>query len=303
MPKEALKEEVENDEDESISVEVEDDSTEEAQETESEEKEEPKAKSEEDELEQYSDGVKKRISKLTAKMREAERREQAALEYAQAVKKQLEESNQQRTSLDASYVTEFENRVNTEEQLLKQELKRAYDRGDTDAQFEVQKRLAALASQQERLQYVKQEQERRKTQPQQQVQVPQAQQPKATKPDAKAEAWAERNEWFGADEPMTLTALYLHKQLTEQEGYDPTSDEYYAEVDRRMRSEFPHKFKIAEQKPKAKSGPQVASANRGGTRGGKQQVKLTPSQVAISKKLGITEQQYAKQLLRMQQTS
>ena len=209
----------------------------------------------------------------------------------------MEEANNRSKSLDTSYVNEFENRVKSENELLRETLKRAIDRGDIDAQIEAQQRIATLAGQQERLAYVKQEQERRNAQP-----VPQQrpyQPPQKAKPDARAEDWASRNEWFGSDEPMTLTAMYLHKQLTEVEGFDPTSDDYYAEIDNRIRVEFPHKFQAA--KPKATGGPKVASASRGGGNGnGRREIKLTPSQVAISKKLGITEQQYAKQLLRMQ---
>jgi hypothetical protein len=185
----------------------------------------------------------------------------------------------------------------SENELLRETLKRAIDRGDIDAQIEAQQRIASLAGQQERLAYVKQEQERRKAQPAPQQQPYQP--PKQAKPDARAEDWASRNDWFGSNEPMTLTAMYLHKQLTEVEGFDPTSDDYYAEIDNRMRVEFPHKFQAA--KPKATGGPKVASASRGGGNGnGRREIKLSPSQVAISKKLGITEQQYAKQLLRMQ---
>lgn len=306
MPEEA-KQELENDS-EDITVEVEEETSESSETPEPQEPEEPSAEPEaaesEQELAEYSEGVKKRISKLTAKMREAERREQAALEYAKSVQAQLNEASQKTQSLDASYVAEFENRVNTEEELLKQTLKRANDIGDTDAQFEANKRLAQLANQRERLEYVKAEQSRRAQAPQPETaQPPEPQESQAPQPaDPKAEAWAAKNEWFGVDEPMTLTALYMHKQLTEVEGFDPTSDEYYKEVDTRLRQEFPHKF--SETPPaKKKSGPQVAGASRSSNGRGKQQVKLTPSQVAISKKLGITEQQYAKQLLRMQQTS
>lgn len=304
MPEE-VKEELENDSEE-IVVEVEEEPSEasESQEPEeaSAEPAEPES-GEQQELEQYTEGVKKRINKLTAKMREAERREQAALEYAKSVQAQLNEASQKTQSLDASYVAEFENRVNTEEELLKQTLKRANDIGDTDAQFEANKRLAQLAGQRERLEYVKADQARRAQVPQQPQPVQQPQVPQQSQaPDPKAEAWAAKNEWFGVDEPMTLTALYMHKQLTEVEGFDPTSDEYYKEVDTRLRQEFPHKFSPTST-TKKKSGPQVAGASRSNNGRGKQQVKLTPSQVAISKKLGITEQQYAKQLLRMQQTS
>jgi hypothetical protein len=296
MPEE-VQDKDQNDE-EDIVVTVEEDSNEEATQASVEESSSEKStKESDDELENYTEGVQKRIGKLTAKMREAERREQAALEYAQAVQKQLEEANRRSSSLDTSYVNEFENRVKTENELLRETLKRAIDRGDIDAQIEAQQRIATLAGQQERLAYVKQEQERRNAQP-----VPQQQPyqpPQKAKPDARAEDWASRNEWFGSDEPMTLTAMYLHKQLTEVEGFDPTSDDYYAEIDNRIRVEFPHKFQAA--KPKATGGPKVASASRGGGNGnGRREIKLSPSQVAISKKLGITEQQYAKQLLRMQ---
>ena len=296
MPEE-VQDKDQNDE-EDIVVTVEEDSNEEATQASAEESSSEKpTKESDDELENYTEGVQKRIGKLTAKMREAERREQAALEYAQAVQKQLEEANNRSKSLDTSYVNEFENRVKSENELLRETLKRAIDRGDIDAQIEAQQRIATLAGQQERLAYVKQEQERRNAQP-----VPQQQPyqpPKQAKPDARAEDWASRNDWFGSNEPMTLTAMYLHKQLTEVEGFDPTSDDYYAEIDNRMRVEFPHKFQAA--KPKATGGPKVASASRGGGNGnGRREIKLSPSQVAISKKLGITEQQYAKQLLRMQ---
>ena len=299
MPEEVQNKDQNDEEDIVVTVEEDsEDSKEEATQASAEESSSEKPKKEsDDELENYTEGVQKRIGKLTAKMREAERREQAALEYAQAVQKQLEEANNRSKSLDTSYVNEFENRVKTESELLKETLKRAIDRGDIDAQIEAQQRIATLAGQQERLAYVKQEQERRNAQP-----VPQQQPyqpPQKAKPDARAEEWASRNEWFGSDEPMTLTAMYLHKQLTEVEGFDPTSDDYYAEIDNRMRVEFPHKFQTA--KPKATGGPKVASASRGGGNGnGRREIKLSPSQVAISKKLGITEQQYAKQLLRMQ---
>ena len=300
MPEEMKEEPINEAEEAAVEVELE---TEEAvvEEPTAEAETEAEAEAENDEHKDYSKSVEKRISKLTAKMREAERREKAAIEYAQSVQQQLEEQKQRATSLDTSYVTEFENRVNTEEELLKQHLKRANDVGDTDAQFEANKRLATLASQRERLDYVKAEQARRAAQSQQPAQPEQAaQSQQPVQPDPKAEAWAEKNEWFGVDEPMTITALYMHKQMTEQEGYDPQSDEYYAEVDKRLRAEFPHKFEDA---PKKKSGPKVAGASRSSTGGNKTSVKLTPSQVAISKKLGITEKQYAQSLLRMQQNT
>ena len=291
------------DDEDNFEVEV---AEEEEQDSGGEQPEEPRASGDSDELADYSEGVKKRISKLTAKMREAERREQAALQYAQSVQKQLEESSRRTSSLDQSFVQEFENRVTLQDQLLRRELKDAIDRGDIDRQVEAQKQLAQIASHSERLQYVKQQQalaaQQRQMAPQQ-VPQPQAQPQQQRRPDPKAEQWAERNEWFGSDEAMTITAFAIHKNLVENEGYDPNGDDYYQELDRRIRGEFPHKFGQKGGNTNGRSGPAVAGAQRGGTRGGKQSIKLSPSQVAIARKLGITNEQYAKQLLRMQQNS
>ena len=251
-----------------------------------------------DELENYSDGVKKRISKLTAKMREAERREAAATEYAKAVHSQLEESKKNTASLDKSFVQEFENRLTAEEQLLHSSLKEAIDRGDVDKQVEVQKQMATVANQTERLSQAKKRQEEAATVVEQPVQQ-QVAQPQQAAPDPKATRWAAKNEWFGADEPMTLTAFSFHKNMVESEGYDPTSDDYYSELDRRMAEEFPHKL-AKKSNNSSRSGPAVGAANRGSSGRGKQQVKLTPSQLAIVKKLGIKKEDYARQMLRMQ---
>ena len=251
-----------------------------------------------DELENYSEGVKKRISKLTAKMREAERREAAATEYAKAVHSQLEESKKNTASLDKSFVQEFENRLTAEEQLLHSSLKEAIDRGDVDKQVEVQKQMATVANQTERLSQAKKRQEEAATVVEQPVQQ-QVAQPQQAAPDPKATRWAAKNEWFGADEPMTLTAFSFHKNMVESEGYDPTSDDYYSELDRRMAEEFPHKL-AKKSNNSSRSGPAVGAANRGSSGRGKQQVKLTPSQLAIVKKLGIKKEDYARQMLRMQ---
>jgi len=296
MPKEAQKELFE--ETEELEVEIESDA-----ETNGEESQEPSVAEESatqefsnnDELDNYSEGVQKRISKLTAKMREAERREKAALEYAQSVQQQLEQSSQRTKGLDESFVNEFETRVNYQEESLQNKLREAIDRGDIDAQVEAQKNMAKLAQESERLAYVKRKREEAAVAPQPQaVQQPQVQQPV---PDPKAQRWAEKNEWFGADEPMTLTAFSIHKKLVEEEGFDPQSDEYYQELDDRIQKDFPHKFN---SKQARSSGPVVAGANRGAQRSSKKSVKLSESQVAIARKLGITNEQYAKQLLRMQ---
>ncbi len=298
MPEEKQKELFEESED--LEIEVEEDKEEETQEVATEESQ-PKervADSSDDELEQYSESVQKRISKLTAKMREAERREQAATEYAQAVQKQLQESTQKSTALDDSFVSEFETRVTYQEESLRNKLKEAIDRGDIDQQVEAQTALAKLAQDNERLAYVKRQKEYAAKQAEIAQATPQqAPQQQKPIPDPKATAWAERNTWFGQDEPMTLTAFSIHKKMVEEEGYDPTSDDYYNELDNRIRRDFPHKFG---EKTNRTSGPAVAGANRTSKSSNKKSVKLTQSQVAIAKKLGITNEQYAKQLLALQ---
>mgnify|MGYP003113488434 CR=1 FL=1 len=294
MPQAAQKQDQEVEQKETDEVEVEVLETEEQESPEAEVEVEaktevkPKPEQSDEELEQYSEGVKKRISKLTAKMREAERREQAALQYAQAAKKELEENQKKNLALDSSYATEFENRIKLQDQVLRNNLKEAIDRGDIDAQVEAQAQLAAVASQNDKLAMIKQQQEERAQQPAPVVD-PQQPQPQPQQP-------APRNEWFGTDEPMTLTAFSIHKTMVEVEGWDATSDEYYAEVDKRMRQEFPHKFGLVPRQ----SGPVVASANRGGQKKGKQKIQLTKSEVAIADKLGVTYEQYAKQKARMQ---
>jgi hypothetical protein len=259
----------------------------------------------EKELEEYSETVQKRISKLTAKMREAERREQAALDYAKGVQTQLAQQQTRTNNLDQSLITEFENRVTAQTEMHKQQLREAIDRGDVDAQVAAQKSLAEVAADNERLKVAKSQQEQlAKAPPQPQPQMPAGQpqaqpQTQTRAPDAKAVAWAEKNEWFGADEPMTLTAFSIHKNLVESEGFDPHSDVYYEEIDRRIRQEFPHKFSNGKEKSARKS-PAVASAGRSSSRSSKKSVKLNSSQVAIAKKLGVSLEQYAKQVALLQ---
>ena len=297
MPQAAQKQDQEVEEKETDEIEVEVLETDEQEKPQAEAEIESKPEQSGDELEQYSEGVKKRISKLTAKMREAERREQAALQYAQSAKKELEENQKKNLSLDNSFVKEFENRVQLQDQLYRNTLKEAIDRGDVDGQVEAQRQLANVASQNDKLAMVKQQQEQRAQQPVP-VQQPMQQQQQPAPPDPKATAWADKNDWFGTDEPMTLTAFSIHKTLVEGEGFDPHSDDYYAEVDRRIRQEFPHKFGGATRQ----SGPVVASASRGGQKKGKQKIQLTKSEVAIADKLGVSYEQYARQKARMQNT-
>lgn len=257
--------------------------------------------SEEDsELADYSEGVKKRIAKLTGKMREAERREKAALEYAQALKSQLDNESKKSQQLESSHLTEYKSRLDHQDAVLKIAMREAIEAGDTNKQVEIQSALAQFAVERQRFAQLEAS---RKAQEERAVQQPQPQQPQMqpnTRPDPKAEAWAERNKWFGSDEPMTLTAFSIHKSLVEREGYDPSSDDYYRELDRRVRAEFPHKFQTEQRKPNV-----VAPAN-GRTASGspsKTQIKLSPSQVAIAKKLGVSLEQYARQVAAMQKNS
>lgn len=255
-----------------------------------------KASSDEDELAGYSEGVKKRIEKLTFKMREAERREQAALEYAKSVKTQMDVANLRTAQIDLTLSGEAENRVKLQEQLIKDRLRTAIDRGDIDGQVQAQRDLAELAVENDRVrnnrarsEAVGQEIYRQTMNPQPQVQ--QVQQFAPRRPDPKAETWAEKNSWFGADEPMTITAFSHHKNLVEREGFDPTSDDYYDELDKRMRRDFPHKFQTSRAPTQS-----VGSARSSARPESSSRIRLTPSQVAIAKKLGISVEQYARQV-------
>jgi hypothetical protein len=248
-----------------------------------------------EDLEGYSDKVKKRIEKLTYKMREAERREKAATEYAQSVQKQNEELAKRSSQIDESYISEYDQRVTSQEDVLKKKLSDAINLGDVDAQIEAQKSIAKLAIESERLNVAKHQLEQRKAAP---PQPPQQAQPQPTnQPDPKARSWAERNSWFGENEPMTLTAFSIHKSLVENEYFDPSSDEYYQELDKRIREEFPHKF---QQDNRSAARAPVAGATRSSGKPSNKKIKLSPSQVAIADKLGVSYEQYAKQLARLQ---
>jgi len=251
---------------------------------------------EKDELKDYSEGVQKRIAKLTRKMREAERQKEEAVTYAQNVTLQKNQAEKKLSRLDKSYVSEFENRVTTSLAAAKLALKNAIESQDVEAQISAQEQLATLSVENARLNALKiNEAEAPK---QKEVRVnPQQQQP-VQQSDPRAEEWAASNSWFGNDTAMTYTAFDIHKKLVEQEGYDPKSDEYYEEVDSRIRLEFPHKFDKIEENTtrKAKPAQAVASATRSATTGRKKTVKLSPSQVAIAKRLGVPLEDYAKQL-------
>jgi len=251
-----------------------------------------------DEMDDYGQKVQSRIDKLTKRLRETERREQAAIQYAQGVQSESQQIKQRANALDSGYVAEFGDRVDAQMTEAKNELKQAMDLGDVDKQVEVQAKLSRLAIEQERAASHRAQRERlaeemrargvdpnRPQMPRQMPRQPAAPPP----PDPKAQDWAEKNTWFGEDEPMTLTSFSIHRKLME-EGFDPSSDMYYNEVDKRMKDTFPHKFD--KQVSPTQS---VASANRGGTVARRKgSVRLTPSQVAISKKLGVPLSEYAK---------
>jgi len=248
-------------------------------------------------LEDYSKGVQARISKLTRKMREAERREQAAIDYARAVEEKRQALEKRFEKTDADYVKKFETSIQTGLEAAQKELAAAIESGDAQAQVEANKRIATLAFENAKLDQAKQGREE-KPQAENPVnlnQGGQVQQPAMDdpiNPDPRAEAWAAKNSWFGTDKPMTYTAFEIHKDLTEKEGYDPNSDEYYAEVDKRIRVDFPHKFGNNEQKQPTAPVQTVASASRS-VKPGRKQVRLTSSQVAIAKKLGVPLEEYA----------
>ena len=284
-----------------VEVELENDTEKDVEDTqvsvgeESEEKVSASEETSDEDLEGYSDKVKKRIEKLTYKMREAERREKAATEYAQSVQKQNEELAKRSSQIDESYLNEYDQRVISQEDGLKKKLSDAINLGDVDAQIEAQKSIAKLAIESERLNVAKHQLEQRKAAPPQPQ--PQAQPQPTNQPDPKARSWAERNSWFGENEPMTLTAFSIHKSLVENEYFDPSSDEYYQELDKRIREEFPHKF---QQDSRSPARAPVAGATRSSGKPSNKKIKLSPSQVAIADKLGVSYEQYAKQLARLQ---
>ena len=270
-----------------VKSDVQESKQEEKQET-SDEKQETKT----EELEQYSEGVQKRISKLTKKWREAERQKEAALDYAKGVQTEHKTLQTKMAKLEPSYVTAVENRVKSGLEAAKSTLMRAREAGDINAEVEAQKEIARLGMEEVRVNTLKNKlSEQKETE----VKIPSLDQKLQTPPaDPKAEEWAEKNEWFGKDNAMTYTAFDYHKKLTEQEGFDPNSDEYYTEIDKRMRLDFPHKFAKTESTETIKPTQTVASATRS-VKPGRQTVRLTPSQVTIAKKLGVPLEEYAKQ--------
>ena len=247
------------------------------------------------EVEEYSEGVKKRIAKLTKKMREAERQRDEAISYAERTKKERDEFKTQSISLDKNYATEMEGRIASSLAAAQAKLAAARDSQDSKAEVEALTAISQLGYEQGKLAELKTAQQMQETAAKEKPAVP-TQPKRPSAPDPKAEAWAEKNEWFGKDNAMTYTAFDLHRKLTEEEGYDPKSDDYYEEIDKRIRLEFPHKFDTTVEKQTSKPTQNVASATRS-SKTGRKSVRLTSSQVAIAKKLGVPLEEYAKQLM------
>ena len=276
----------------------------------SDEQSDVQASEQKKELDEYSEGVQKRIAKLTRKMREAERQKEEAIQYAQNLKNQAEKMRGQYDTLGTNFTKELEAKVTNGMDAAKLAYKQAVESQDIDAQIAAQQQIATMSMEQVKLNALKEQQalqsEKQKTQPQGQENLYQVAQGTPTAQevaqagrqlDPKAEGWASKNPWFGTDNAMTYTAFDIHRELVENEGFDPQSDEYYSEVDKRIRVAFPHKFDKVEQPAAEPPAQTVASAKRPATKGRRKTVKLTPSQVAISKRLGLPLEEYAKQLI------
>ena len=262
---------------------------------------EPEAKTGDEELDSYSKGVQSRIKKLTEKYRQEERDKAEALRVSQELLEENKKLKSRMQALDTGYLSEYGTRLQSQTEAAKRAYKEAYDAGDSDKMIEAQQALSNIAVETQRYNTAKvraeQQAKARAAQPQQQQAPQQPVQPvqqQQAQPDPRAMEWKDKNTWFGEDKIMTAAAFALHNQLTEEEGFDPNTEEYYSEVDSRMRKEFPHKFQTAK---KSGGGSQVASASSSASRSNKQgrrSVKLSHSQVAIAKKLGVPLEEYAK---------
>ena len=266
-------------------------------ETETETKEqETKPETKKDELKEYSEGVQKRIAKLTKKMREAERQRDEATRYAKSVLEKQKAAESKLLKIEPSYIESLEASVKSGMEAAVAKLAQAREAGDIKSEVEAQKEIARLGVQEAKVMAQKSNIQTKATD----VKEPTLdqvieKQPEPAEPDPKAEEWASKNRWFGTDSAMTYTAFDIHKKLTEEEGYDPKSDDYYSEVDKRIRLEFPHKFDNTESKETTKPTQTVASAKRS-VKSSRKTVRLTPSQVSIARKLGVPLEEYAKQL-------
>ena len=285
-----------------VEVQVEEE-TPESSEVEVQTKEEEPSEDKKDKYQNYSKDVQKRINTLVRRAKEAEEREAALANKLKQVEQQTSQTQSQYNTMQDGYYNEFKTRVETQHALAKDSLKKAYENNDPDQIIAAQELLSRATLDKERLALATADRERRAQAPQEQTipnPQPQAQQPQAAAPDPRAKAWAENNPWFGNDEAMTYTAFSIHKKLIEEEGFDPNSDEYYTEIDRRIKTEFPHKFnqggtveENTSSKPRVVQ--PVASVKRGGGNARKV-VRLTPRQIQMAKNLGVPLSEYAKQV-------
>ena len=252
-------------------------------------------KADDSKLEDYSKGVQSRIAKLTRKMREAERREAAAVEYASSLEKQRKADQDRFTKIDSDYSKKVEEHVKTGMDSAQKSLAQAIEAGDAAAQVEANKRIAELAFENAKIQQKQVVQEEKPAQLSDGGKLPERTPQSLPEADPMAEDWAARNKWFGTNRAMTFTAFEIHKDLVEKEGYDPKTNEYYEEIDKRIRVDFPNKFDNSGDIQTTRPVQSVASANRS-AKTGRKTMRLTSSQVAIAKKLGVPLEEYAKQL-------
>ena len=252
-------------------------------------------KQEDSKLEDYSKGVQSRIAKLTRKMREAERREEAAIQYAQAIENKRKLDQERFQKIDSDYTKKFEESVKSGMEMAQKQLAQAIEAGDAPAQVEANKRIAELAFDNAKLKQRQSVQAEKPVQLSDGGNLPRQTPQSLPEADPEAEEWASRNKWFGTNRAMTFTAFEIHKDLVEKEGFDPKSNEYYAEIDRRIRVDFPNKFDNRESIQTTRPVQSVASANRS-AKTGRKTMRLTSSQVAIAKKLNVPLEEYAKQL-------
>ncbi len=252
-------------------------------------------KAEDSKLEDYSKGVQSRIAKLTRKMREAERREAAAVEYASALENKRKLDQERFQKIDSDYSKKVEEHVKSGMESAQKSLAQAIEAGDAAAQVEANKRIAELAFENAKIQQQRVVQEEKPAQLSDGGKLPERTPQSLPEADPMAEDWAARNKWFGTNRAMTFTAFEIHKDLVEKEGYDPKSNEYYEEIDKRIRVDFPNKFDNSGDIQTTRPVQSVASANRS-AKTGRKQMRLTSSQVAIAKKLGVPLEEYAKQL-------
>ena len=265
-----------------------------AQASETDQEQRVSVRSDDDELDNYSNKVQARIKKLTEKYRKEERDREEATRLAEQLLAENQQLKGQVQNLDKGFVAEYGNRLESQEAAVKQAWKQAYETGDADAIVNAQEALARIAVEKDKHRSAKLRTERQPAPVQQERVAPQPAQQSARRPDPKAEEWAKKNDWFGSDDVMTYAVFGLHNKLVSEEGFDPDSDEYYNEVDRRIRSEFPHKFETKKKSSGAQVASAGASASRSTAKTGRRSVKLSPSQIAMAKRLNVPLEEYAK---------